>query len=173
MLRSVRLSLPISCCAAATLLAASAARADSEPVIAVSGRAGVPVIINGFDATGAIVEGDWGLARPGAAVTLIDPGPPFVPLPPPGAYFPATGRPPRYGRHEVDAPPPRSPARAQSYHRSWSTPADARPVTIGPVFAYPDIQVMVSRRRAIGADRGDGIGVASRRPLRHQLGTRP
>jgi len=31
--------------------------------IVVPGRAGVPIIINGIDASYAVVEGDWGLAK--------------------------------------------------------------------------------------------------------------
>jgi len=38
--------------------------ADSGPVIVLPGRHGLPVIINGVDVTGAVLEGDWGLYRP-------------------------------------------------------------------------------------------------------------
>ena len=49
-----------------------AARADHAPAIAIPGKRGVPVIINGQDATGAVVIGDWGLYRPGhVAPTII------------------------------------------------------------------------------------------------------
>ena len=51
---------------------AGIARADHQPAIVVPGKRGVPVIINGRDATGAIVIGDWGLYRPGhMAPTVI------------------------------------------------------------------------------------------------------
>jgi hypothetical protein len=51
-----------------------AAAGDNAPVIVVPGKRGVPVIINGRDASWAIVEGDWGLYRPGAVpVTVIYP----------------------------------------------------------------------------------------------------
>jgi hypothetical protein len=110
-----------------------AAHAQFEPVIAISGRAGVPVVINGYDATGAVVEGDWGLARPGAPVTVVNPGPLLVALPPRGAYFPATGRRPRYGRREVDFPRRATPA--EPYHRSWSAGSDDTPLAPAPVFA--------------------------------------
>lgn len=47
---------------------------DNAPVIVVPGKRGVPVFINGRDASWAIVEGDWGLYRPGAVpVTVIYP----------------------------------------------------------------------------------------------------
>ena len=42
---------------------ASAAWADSSPVLVIPGRPGVPIIINGVDASYAVVEGDWGLAK--------------------------------------------------------------------------------------------------------------
>ena len=43
--------------------AAAPARADEEgPVIVIPTRPGVPVVINGRDASYAVVEGDWGLA---------------------------------------------------------------------------------------------------------------
>jgi hypothetical protein len=57
-----------------SLFTAAAARADNYPVIVVPGRPGVPVIINGRDASWAVVNGDWGLYRPGAVpVTVIYP----------------------------------------------------------------------------------------------------
>ena len=53
-------------------LAPAPVRADSGPVIVIPSRPGVPVIINGRDASYAVVEGDWGLSRPGAVpVTVI------------------------------------------------------------------------------------------------------
>ena len=43
---------------------AGVAWAESNgPVIAIPGRPGVPVIINGVDASYAVVEGDWGLDK--------------------------------------------------------------------------------------------------------------
>ena len=41
----------------------AAALADTGPLIVIPGRAGVPVMINGRDASYAIVEGEWGLAK--------------------------------------------------------------------------------------------------------------
>src|SRR4051812_19634259 len=53
-------------------LALASARADSGPVIVIPSRPGIPIVINGRDASYAVVEGDWGLARPGAVpVTVI------------------------------------------------------------------------------------------------------
>ena len=42
---------------------AGTVRADHAPAIAIPGNPDVPVIINGQNATGATVVGDWGLYR--------------------------------------------------------------------------------------------------------------
>src|SRR3979490_1328940 len=50
--------------------------ADSGPVIVLPGRHGLPVIINGVDVTGAVLEGDFGLNKPhmlGPTVVIPDP----------------------------------------------------------------------------------------------------
>ena len=67
---------------AVSRLASAPARAEGEgPVIVIPSRPGVPVVINGRDASYAVVEGDWGLSRPGAGVghgdrRLADPAEP-------------------------------------------------------------------------------------------------
>ena len=38
------------------------ARSETGAVLVIPGRAGVPIIINGVDASYAVDEGDWGLA---------------------------------------------------------------------------------------------------------------
>src|SRR3978361_229255 len=82
----------------------SGALADSGPVIVIPGRPGVPIIINGVDASYAVVEGDWGLGK-GVHVQptvyggrYID-GPPNV-----GHYYPSAGQAPGYGRLEIEPP---------------------------------------------------------------------
>ncbi|HET9902325.1 MAG TPA: hypothetical protein VFQ27_01300 [Xanthobacteraceae bacterium] len=135
MFRTIRICKPFGWrallgAAFAAAIGLPAAHAQFEPVIAVPGRPDVPVIINGYDATGAVVLGDWGLARPGAPVTVIDPGPVLRPLPSRGAYFPATGRRPLYGRREVDFPARTAPA--ERYHRSWSAESDMTPLAAPP-----------------------------------------
>ena len=45
------------------------------PVLVIPGRPGIPVVINGYDASYTIVEGDWGLARPGQVSPVIVSGP--------------------------------------------------------------------------------------------------
>jgi hypothetical protein len=112
----------------AALCAPALARADHGPVIAIPGRGDVPVIINGIDASWAIVEGDWGLYRPGhGSVTVYDGRLLMVGYPPRG-YFPSTGRRPRYGRREVLPRSARGARRpAESYYRAWSAGSVPRP----------------------------------------------
>ena len=135
---------------AGLLFAGSAAYADNEPVVVVPGRPGVPVIIHGVDATGAVIYGDWGLFRPGGAV-VVEGGiwPPVWtgPVDAPPHYYPATGRTPAYGRKEID-PGPRRPGLAPAYHRSWVTESQPNPVTEYPPFAPPPVVVAPPGPRA-------------------------
>ncbi len=117
------------------------ARADHQPVIAVPGKPGVPVIINGVDATGAVVYGDWGLYRPGGTV-VIDAGVMTYAPVLPRSYFPATGRQPAYGRKEIEPSPNRPrPPTAPAYQRSWSVGSQPGPITEYPPFAPPPVIV--------------------------------
>src|ERR1700733_9673851 len=83
------------------------AGADTEPVIVVPGRPGVPIIIDGRDVRGAVIEGEWGLARGHTGITIIKQwtgyawphfygphgfGPRWVA--PVGGYYPTAGKPP-------------------------------------------------------------------------------
>ncbi|MEX2036403.1 MAG: hypothetical protein WEA28_14555, partial [Xanthobacteraceae bacterium] len=105
--------------------------ADSGPVIAVPTRPGVPVVINGRDASFAVVEGDWGLSRPGAVPVTVIGGSPLLPnyvYQQRSSYHPRYGRAPLLGRNEIEPPPDRElPEPAQSYYRSWSTSSDVAP----------------------------------------------
>src|ERR1700691_187468 len=94
------------------------AGADTEPVFVVPGRPGVPIIIDGQDVRGAVIEGEWGLARGHTGITIIPPRPLISPwwssgrgptvhgasVLPPGRFFRATGHPPPVGRKEVIPP---------------------------------------------------------------------
>jgi hypothetical protein len=124
-------------------LAGAPAYADHAPAVVIPGRPGVPVIINGVDATGAVVYGDWGLYRAGAPVVIEGgiwpPAPPWALTAPPH-YFPASGRTPAYGRKEIDAGPTR-PDPSPTYHRSWITESQPGPVTEYPPFAPPPVVV--------------------------------
>jgi hypothetical protein len=118
---------------------AAALAADSGPVIVLPGRHGLPVIIDGVDVTGAVIEGDWGLYKPHMV------GPTIITAPAwfrervyqggyvRGGYFPAFGREPGYGRHEIEPPADRRlPPPAPSFHRSWSSRSDPLPATLDP-----------------------------------------
>ena len=89
--------------------------------IVIPGRAGVPVIINGVDASYAVVEGDWGLAQRTHVQPTVYGGRYVDPVPRVGHYYPSAGHMPGYGRLEVEPPANRRlPQPAESYHQSWS-----------------------------------------------------
>lgn len=115
----------------AGLWPAGDAYADKAPVIVIPSRPGIPTVINGRNANYAIVEGDWGLARPGHMPPTVIGGSPLAPTPsyaPRSAYYPAYGAAPARGRHEVDPGPDRVlPEPAETYHRSWSTHQPSSP----------------------------------------------
>ena len=98
---------------------AGAAWAQSTgPVIAIPGRPGVPVIINGVDASYAVVEGDWGLGKGIHVQPTVYGGHPIDPGPPVGHYYPSAGHLPGYGRLEIEGADKPKPAPA--FHQSWS-----------------------------------------------------
>src|SRR5436305_4263732 len=101
---------------------AATALADSAPVLVIPGRPGVPIIINGVDASYAVVEGDWGLAQRGHVTPTVYGGRFIDPLPNVGHYYPSAGHRPGYGRLEIEPPTNRRlPQPAESYHQSWSS----------------------------------------------------
>jgi hypothetical protein len=102
---------------------------SSSPVIVIPGRPGVPIIINGVDASYAVVEGDWGLAK-GIHVQPTVYGGHFVdPEPNVGHYYPSAGHQPGYGRLEIEPPANRKlPKPAESYHDSVSAESMSQPV---------------------------------------------
>jgi hypothetical protein len=131
-------------------LTASPALAQRGPVIVIPGRPDVPVLMNGVNIAWSVVEGDFGLSRPGLVMpTVIYQLPPVIlPYDDPAAnergYFPQTGKEPGYGRLEINPGPNRPlPPPAQSYRKSWSsnsasTPADlpsSNPTYIAPLIA--------------------------------------
>jgi hypothetical protein len=141
-----RLRLSVATVLAVSLYGA-AAFAGSGPVIVVPGRPGVPVMIDGVDATGAVVYGDWGLARPGHGQIIIE-GPvsyaaPWVT----GGYYPSAGHAPRYGRHEIEPPAQRRPRPSTSFTRTWTAEPDpTQPVTQYPPFNPPAV-IMAPREK--------------------------
>ena len=112
-------------------LAATGAHADSDPVIAIPGHLGIPVMIDGIDASGAVVTGDWGLSRPGHGYVLIEGGRPYRRLPVRPHFFPATGKPPKVGRDEIQTPTSH-PVPPADFHRSWSAGSPTVPATAQP-----------------------------------------
>jgi hypothetical protein len=131
---------------AALLLAitASPALAQHEPVIVIPGKLGVPVYINGIDASWGVVEGEFGLSRPGQVAPVVTYRPLVVSYPVNArTYYPATGKRPGYGRLEVVPPADRPmPPPAPTYFRSWSSQSAPGPVT--DYAPYPAPPVVVS-----------------------------
>jgi len=108
--------------------------AADAPAIVIPGKAGVPVVINGSEVSYCVVEGDYGLDRPGQAPITIVACPPIAVQP--GydrGYYPAFGRRPGYGRYEIVPPPNRRlPPPAQDYYREWGTQSEMLPPTVYP-----------------------------------------
>jgi hypothetical protein len=103
--------------------------ADSGAVIVIPGRIGVPIIINGIDASWAVVEGDWGLAKGVHVQPTVYGGRYADPVPNVGHYYPSAGHRPGYGRLEIEPPANRAlPQPAESWHQSWSAQSAPQPV---------------------------------------------
>jgi len=113
--------------------------------IVVPGKPGVPVIINGIDASYAVVEGDWGLERGTHVQPTVYGGRYIDPVPNVGHYYPSAGHMPGYGRLEIEPPANRRlPKEAESYYRSWSaqsTPQLEIPANPPPVIVAPQVDV--------------------------------
>jgi hypothetical protein len=141
-------------------LPASALAGDGFEIV-VPGRPGVPVIINGIDASYAVIEGEWGLAKNVQVQPTIyggryvpDRQPPEV-----GHYYPTMGLRPGYGPANRKLPQP-----AQSYYRSWgaqSAPLPAQmdpPVDPPPVILAPEIGGEPRRHRPRPVPHAEGPG---------------
>jgi hypothetical protein len=116
-----------------------AASADTSPVLVIPGRAGVPVVINGVDASYAVVEGDWGLAKGNHYTPTVYGGRAVEPVPNVGHYYPSLGQQPGYGRLEIEPPLNRIlPQPAESYHQSWSSQSTPQPAEV-PLYPPPVI----------------------------------
>ena len=129
----------------------SAAFAGGGFDIVIPGRPGVPIIINGVDASYSVVEGVWGLGQGNQVQPTIYGGRYIDPVPRVGHYYPSAGRMPGYGRLEIEPPANRrcrSRPRAITSHGRRSRRRCRRSPT------YPSIRPQSStRRRMIGADR--------------------
>jgi hypothetical protein len=130
----------------AAIAGAQSAQAQTGPVIVIPGKAGVPVTINGVIVDGAVVYGDWGLARPGHGEIVIEGPVGFTSNFDSRGYYPATGHRPRYGRDEVEpAPRPRADT---NFYRNWSVGSDTRrPVTEYPPFDPPPVILAPRKHR--------------------------
>ncbi|OCK55396.1 hypothetical protein [Bradyrhizobium sp. LMTR 3] len=108
--------------------------------IVIPGRPGVPVIINGVDASYAVVEGDWGLGKGTHVEPTVYGGRYVDPVPRVGHYYPSAGRKPGYGRLEVEPPANRRlPQPAESYHQSWSAQSAPLPAQSNVPVDPPEI----------------------------------
>jgi hypothetical protein len=117
-----------------------AASADSAPVIVIPGRPGVPIIINGVDASYAVVEGDWGLSKGVHVQPTVYGGRYVDPLPNVGHYYPSAGHQPGYGRLEIEPPANRKlPPSAEIYYRSWSAQSAPQPMQPEVPFYPPPV----------------------------------
>ncbi len=139
---------------------AGAARAESNgPVIAIPGRPGVPVIINGVDASYSVVEGDWGLDKGVHYQPTVYGGRPVEPMPPVGHYFPSAGHTPGYGRLEIEGAD--KPKPAPSFHQSWTSESRPQlpeiPANPPPVIMAPSIE-----QNFAGPERRDPRGLPRR-----------
>ncbi|MBR1236856.1 hypothetical protein [Bradyrhizobium sp. AUGA SZCCT0182] len=127
--------------------------------IVIPGRPGVPVIINGVDASYSVVEGDWGLLRGTHVQPTVYGGRYDDPVPRVGHYYPSAGHLPGYGRLEIEPPANRRlPQPAESYHQSWSAQSAPLPAQSNVPVNPPEI---------IYAPQDD------RRPRRHPTGLLP
>jgi hypothetical protein len=117
------------------------ARAGEGFDIVIPGRAGVPIIINGVDASYAVVEGEFGLGKGNHTQPTVYGGRVVEAEPNVGHYYPSLGHKPGYGRLEIEPPANRTlPKPAESYHQSWSAesaPPPEVPMYPPPVIAAP------------------------------------
>ncbi len=126
-----------------------AASANDGFSVVIPGRPGVPVVINGLDASYAVVESDWGLAKNVHMQPTVYGGRPIGPEPRVGHYYPSAGKMPGYGRLEQEPPANRKlPPRAESYHESWS--AQSAPPVVQPPVPMDPPQVLIAPRDPFG-----------------------
>ncbi|CAN7371013.1 hypothetical protein LJR220_003306 [Bradyrhizobium sp. LjRoot220] len=108
--------------------------------IVIPGRPGVPVIINGVDASYRVVEGEWGLGKGTHVQPTVYGGRYVDPVPRVGHYYPSAGHLPGYGRLEIEPPANRRlPQPAESYHQSWSAQSAPLPAQSNVPVEPPDI----------------------------------
>jgi hypothetical protein len=131
-----------------------AALADSGPVIVIPGRPGVPIFINGIDASFAVVEGDWGLGKGIHVQPTVYGGHYADPDPHVGHYYPSSGHLPGYGRLEIEPPSNGRPQQGESYRQSWSAQSTPQPVQPAVPF-YPPAVIEAPRHGEMGVPPQD------------------
>jgi hypothetical protein len=124
--------------------------------IVIPGRPGVPIIINGVDASYSVVEGNFGLGKGVHMQPTVYGGRYFDAEPEVGHYYPSLGHKPGYGRLEVEPPANRKlPQPAESYHQSWS--AQSAPPRAQPeVPLYPPPVIVAPQNDTMGMPRERG-----------------
>jgi hypothetical protein len=134
----------------------SAAFASDGFNVVIPGRPGIPVIINGVDASYGVVEGEFGLGKGVNNQPTVYGGRYVDVVPNVGHYYPSLGQRPGYGRVEIEPPANRPlPKPAESYHESWSAHSAPLPATQQPeVPAYPP-PVIVAPPMGNNFDRRD------------------
>jgi hypothetical protein len=144
---------------ASLLLAVSAtpALAQREPEIVIPGRPDVPVIINGVDASWGVLEGDFGLFRPGQVNPVVVSRPLYVTMPV-GVprYFPSSDRAPGYGRLEINPPNRRLPQRPPTINKIWTSQSPNVPVTTYPTYPQNYMPFNVSPLLMMGGTSNGG-----------------
>jgi hypothetical protein len=106
--------------------------------LVIPGRPGVPIIINGVDASYAVVEGDFGLGKGIHMQPTVYGGRPVEPEPPVGHYYPSAGLLPGYGRLEIEPPPGHAKPPAP-FHESWSAQSAPPRAPEPPLYPPPQI----------------------------------
>ena len=136
--------------------------------IVIPGHPGVPIIINGVDASYAVVEGEWGLAKSEQVQPTVYGGRYVDPVPNVGHYYPSLGHRPGYGRLEIEPPANRKlPQPAESYHQSWSAQSTPQPVQPEVPF-YPPPVILAPQ----GGDEGPQDFTRPRDDFRGDFGHR-
>ena len=106
------------------------ARASEGFDIVIPGRPGVPIIINGVDASYSVVEGEFGLGRGYHSQPTVYGGRYVDVEPNVGHYYPSLGHKPGYGRLEIEPPANRTlPKPAESFHQFWGAQSAPNPPT--------------------------------------------
>jgi hypothetical protein len=120
--------------------------------LVIPGRPGVPIIINGVDASYTVVEGEFGLGKGIHVQPTVYGGRTVDPDPHVGHYYPSLGHRPGYGRLEIQPSPNRIlPKPAESYHQSWSAQS-------APPRAQPEVPLYPPP--VIGAAPNAGAGLS-------------